>query len=77
MAGLGVRLYTDEMIDYVDFLRLDTVWKVAGREQAGIIVSHEIRDFGDLLRRVIWHLDQYTPAQQHDTLLWLGPGPRP
>jgi predicted nuclease of predicted toxin-antitoxin system len=123
MAGLGIRLYTDEMIDvrlasalrsrgydaescqeagrsnreipdedqltyatqqgraiftfnFLDFLPLDTAWKAAGRPHAGIIVSPEIHDVGELLRRMAWHLDQYTPAQQHDTLLWLGPGPR-
>jgi hypothetical protein len=122
MAGLGIRLYTDEMInpalakelqqrgydaescqeagrsnqgiedteqlsyaadqgrailtfDAADYLSLDVEWKAAGQQHAGIILSPRVRDPGELLRRVLWHLDQYTPAQQWDTLLWLGPGP--
>jgi hypothetical protein len=122
MAGLGIRLFTDEMIfpelpaelrrhgydaescveagrsgqaipdeaqlayatehgptlltfNKVDFLRLDRVWKAADRRHAGIIVSPQIEDLGELLRRVTWHLDTYAPEDQHDTLLWLGPVP--
>ena len=59
----------------VDFLRLDRVWKAADRRHAGIIVSPQIEDLGELLRRVTWHLDTYAPEDQHDTLLWLGPVP--
>jgi hypothetical protein len=54
-----------------DFLPLDAAWKAAGRQHAGIIVSPRIGDLGELLRRVIGHLDHYTRAQQHDTVLWL------
>jgi hypothetical protein len=122
MAGLGVRLFTDEMIfpdlpadlrrrgydaescaeagrsgqaisdeaqlayatergralltfNKSDFLHLDHVWKAAGRPHAGIIVSPQIEDPGELLHRVTWHLNTYAPADQYDTLLWLGPVP--
>jgi Domain of unknown function (DUF5615) len=122
MAGLGIWLFTDEMIfpdlpadlrrrgydaescaeagrsgqtisdeaqlayatdhgralltfNKVDFLRLDRVWKAAGRPHAGIIVSPQIDDLGELLRRLMWHLDTYAPVGQYDTLLWLGPAP--
>jgi hypothetical protein len=120
MAGLGIQLYTDEMIhprfvaelrrrgydvencqeaglsnrgipdpdqlayatnqgraiptfNYVDYLELDADWKDAGREHAGIIVSPYVADIGELLRRVIWHLDHYTRDQQHALVLWLNP----
>jgi hypothetical protein len=122
MAGLGIRLFTDEMIfpelpadlrrrgydaescaeagrsgqaipdeaqlayatehgrtlltfNKVDFLRLDRVWKAAGRPHAGIIVSPQIEDLRELLRRVRWHLDSYAQADQDDTLRWLAPVP--
>jgi Domain of unknown function (DUF5615) len=54
-----------------DFLRLDAHWKRAGREHAGIIVSVEVDDLGELIRRVERHLNTYPPSVQHDTLLWL------
>jgi hypothetical protein len=116
MAGLGIRLYTDEMVDtrlagelrkrgydaescreagrhdqgipdaeqleYAarqgrailtfdsgDYPRLDAEWKARGQQHAGIILSPWIGDVGELLRCVSWHLDHYTPGQQHDTLL--------
>ena len=122
MAGLGVRLFTDENIDpdvartlrsrgydaescheagranrripdeeqlsyavqrgrailsfdYVDFSRLDAIWKRTARRHAGIILSVEVRDVGELLRRVQRHLDTYPPEVQHDTLLWLESSP--
>jgi hypothetical protein len=122
VAGLGVRLYTDEHIfkdlaralrrraydaescqeagradqgisdeDHLahaaqrgraivtfnvsDFVRLDIDWKRAGRQHAGIIVSARVDDFGELLRRAERHLNTYPPDVQHDTLLWLDPGP--
>ncbi len=122
MAGLGVRLYTDEHIsgrlaralerrgydavscaeagradqgisdeaqlvyasqnsrailtsNHIDFLRLDAAWKRDGRQHAGIILSMEVQDIGELLRRVERHLDTYGPNLQHDTLLWLDSNP--
>jgi len=124
MAGLGIRLYTDEMVDIdlaaelrrrgydaesckeagrsnqgipdaeqlayaaqngravltfdiADYLSLDADWKAHGQQHAGIIISPWVRDPGELLRRVMWHLDQYAPEQQHDTLLWLSASPQP
>ncbi len=120
MAGVGLRLYTDENIDpelarvlsrrgydaescheasranrgiadevqlayaawhgrailtfnYLDFLHLGAAWKRRGRQHAGIIISHELADIGELLRRVQRHLDTYPPDVQHNTLLWLDP----
>jgi len=64
MAGLGIH-------------RLDQQWKAIGQQHEGIIVSPRILDLGELLRRAIWRLDPYTPAPQHDTLLWLSPSPSP
>ncbi len=58
-----------------DFLHLDRSWKTAQRAHAGIIVSPQIEDLGELLRRVVWHLDNYPPSAQYDTLLWLNPVP--
>jgi hypothetical protein len=122
MAGLGIRLFTDEMIfpelaselrrrgydaescveagrsgqaisdeaqlvyatqqgralltfNKTDFLHLDQAWKAARRASAGIIVSPQIEDLGELLRRVVWHLDNYSPSAQADMLLWLNPVP--
>src|SRR5436309_2913767 len=118
MAGLGVRVYTDEHIfkdlakalrdrgfdaescqeagranqdladeqqlayaasqgrailtfDVGDYQHLEREWKAASRQHAGIILSREIRDLGELLRRVQRHLDTYGLDVQHDTLLWL------
>lgn len=118
MAGLGVRIYTDELIDPAlaielrkrgydamscheakrnnqrisdrdqlifaahdgrailtnntrDFVPLDVRWKRQGRSHAGITVYAGVPPLGDLLRRVIRHLDTTTPEMQHDTLLWL------
>jgi hypothetical protein len=124
MAGLGIRLFTDEMINtalapelrrhgydaescaeagraglqvpdepqleyaadhgrailtfnMTDFVPLDRAWKAAGREHAGIIVAPEIQDLRHLLRCVQRHLDTYSPAEQHNLLLWLDTSPVP
>jgi hypothetical protein len=118
VAGLGIRLYLDEMIhtrlaealrsagyhalhceeaglsnqivpdayqleyaarerrailtfNVLDFPTLDAQWKAARRHHAGIIVSAEIRDLGELLRRTRRHLDTVSPAEQDDIPLWL------
>ncbi len=54
-----------------DFIQLDHDWKAAGRSHAGIIVAPRIDDLGELLRRVVRHLDIVSPELQRDTLLWL------
>jgi hypothetical protein len=59
-----------------DFVRIDAEWKRTGRQHAGIVVTPESDDFGELLRRVVRHLDTYSPDIQHDTLIWLEPAPR-
>ncbi len=118
MAGLGIRLYIDEMIparlarelrrrgydveschdvgrgnraipdedqlvyatdegrailtfNMVDYVPLDSAWKQAGRQHAGIVVSPAIDDLGTLPRCVQRHLDTYTGEMQRDLLLWL------
>ena len=118
MAGLGIRLYTDEQIfkglakalrdrgydaescqeagranqdlsdeqqlayaasqgrailtfNMGDYQALERAWKAAGRQHVGIILSPEVKDFGELLRRVQRHLDTVAPEVQHDILLWL------
>ena len=118
MAGLGIRLFTDEMIspdlavglrrqgyDVVscdesgrsrqrmsddqqllyassvgravltfnarDYVAIDRRWKDEGRHHAGIIVSQQVNDLGELFRRVKWHLDVVKPGVQDDVLLWL------
>jgi hypothetical protein len=118
MAGLGVAIYTDELIDPAlavqlrslgydavschetgrnnrrisdrdqlayaanderailtnnvrDFVPIDIRWKRQGRSHAGIVVYAGVPAFGELLRRVIYHLNTTTPEMQHDTVLWL------
>ena len=55
-----------------DFSLLDTHWKMSGKVHAGIIVYAGIASFGELLRRVVIHLDTIARETQYDTLLWLG-----
>jgi len=120
MAGLGVAIYTDELVNPAlavrlrslgydavschetgrsnqrisdrdqlayttdderailtnnvrDFVPLDMRWKRQGRSHAGIVVYAGVPAFGELLRRVIRHLNATTPEVQHDTVLWLPP----
>lgn len=54
-----------------DFVSLNVRWKRLGRLHAGIIVYAGVPSFGELLRRVIRHLDATAPEAQYDTLLWL------
>ncbi len=54
-----------------DFVPLDARWKRQGRSHAGIVTYAGVPPFGELLRRVIRHLDATTLGMQHDTLLWL------
>ena len=54
-----------------DFVPLDARWKRQGGSHAGIVVYTGVPPFGDLLRRVIRHLDAPAPETQQDTALWL------
>ena len=118
MAGLGITVYTDELVDPVlavelrkrgydvlschearrinqklsdpdqlayatererailtnnqrDFVPLDARWKRQGRTHAGIMLYTGFPPIGDLLRRVIAHLDSVEPDIQRDTVLWV------
>lgn len=118
MAGLGIRLFTDEMIfpslapelrrlgydaescpeakrsyqkisDYSQlayatqedrtiltfnrrhFVRLDRDWHARGRRHGGIIISDQVSDFHELVRRVRLHLDTVEDRVQRGRLLWL------
>jgi len=118
MAGLGIAVYTDELVDPAlaielrkrgydvlscheagrinqkindrdqliyaanherailtnnkrDFLPLDVRWKRQGRVHAGMMLYTGFPSLGDLLRRVIAHLDRVEPETQHDTVLWI------
>lgn len=118
MAGLGISIYTDELVDPAlavhlrnrgydavscherghnnrrisdrdqlayaasdgrailtnnvrDFIPLDVRWKRQGRSHAGVVVYAGVPPFGELLRRVIRHLDATDPEAQHDTVFWL------
>ena len=119
MAGLGIRLFTDEMINprlasrhgqgydietsqragrsnlrisddaqlaYAtqqgraiftfnarEFTDRDRRWKAQGRRHAGIVVSEQITDLDELIRRVKQHLDTVSPSEQDDKLLALAP----
>ncbi len=46
-------------------------WKRQGRSHVGIVVYADVPPFGELLHRVIRHLNATTPEMQHDTVLWL------
>ncbi len=54
-----------------DFAPLDARRKRQGRAHAGIVRYAGFPPVGELLRRVIAHLDATEPAAQHDTLRWL------
>ena len=56
-----------------DYVPLDVAWKANNQQHAGIIASPKIADLGELLRRVVNHLDTTDPEVQRDTLLWLAP----
>ena len=60
-----------------DFYQRDAAWRAAGRAHDGIIVSAEITDLGELLRRTRLHLDTYPPSAQDNNILWLPPDPGP
>jgi hypothetical protein len=54
-----------------DYVPLDRRWQASGREHAGIILSTQTNDVGELLRRVESHLRTCDPAIQRNCLLWL------
>jgi predicted nuclease of predicted toxin-antitoxin system len=61
--------------NHVDFVRIDAAWKRGGQQHAGIVLSPEVQDIGELLRRVERYLNTYPTDVQHDTLLWLDSSP--
>lgn len=118
MAGLGVRVYTDEMISSAlsvelrkrgydalscheagrsnqrlsdpaqlavaasegrailtenvrDYVPLDVQRKRRSRTHAGIMLYADDPPLGELLRRVIAHLDAFPSDVQRDTVLWI------
>jgi len=50
---------------------LDARWKRQGRAHVGIVLYSDFPPIGELLRRVIAHLDTTEPDMQRDTVLWL------
>jgi len=52
---------------------LDARWKAAGRQHGGIILSEQIIDVEELIRRVQAHLDTVDPTDQVDAVLTLEP----
>ena len=52
------------------FVRLDARWRTLGREHFGIVLSPQLA-LGELVRRVKFHLDSYTPEYQYNTVLHL------
>lgn len=54
-----------------DFVPLAVRWKRQGREHAGMMLYTGFPPVGELLRRVIAHLDSTEPETQRDTVLWL------
>jgi hypothetical protein len=118
MAGLGIHVFTDEMVNprlatallrqgydaencqragranqgisdeqqvmyatqqgrailtfnVADFEQLDRRWKARGLAHHGIIVSAQITNLQELIRRVKLHLDTYSPADQHNAVFEL------
>ncbi len=54
-----------------DFVPLAVRWKRQGRAHAGMMLYTGFPPLGDLLRRVIAHLDRTEPEAQRDTVLWI------
>jgi Domain of unknown function (DUF5615) len=54
-----------------DFERLDRRWKALGLIHGGIIVSPQIRNLTELIRRVQLHLDTVPTSHQWNALLEL------
>jgi len=64
----GRAILTNNIRDYVP---LDVRWKRQGRIHAGMMLYANFPPLGDLLRRVIAHLDAVEPETQHDAALWI------
>ena len=56
-----------------DFIPLARAWYMAGREQAGIVISEQMsqRRFGELLRRVLRFLTALTAEEMRNRVLFL------
>lgn len=67
-VSLGRTILTNNI---KDFAPLDVQWKQQGRVHAGIMLYATTPSFSELLRRVIAHLETFTPEMQHDTVLWI------
>ena len=65
-AGRAILTYNGQ-----DYVRLDGLWKAAGKRHAGIIVVSRRLSQTRLLPYVVRHLDTVPPDVQDDMLLWL------
>ena len=54
--------------DSTDFELLHAEWRANGRRHGGIIVSAQVIDLEELIRRVRMHLDTVDPIDQADAL---------
>jgi len=68
VAEHGRAILTNNVRDYIP---LDAHWKRQGQMHVGIITYAGVPPIGELLRRVIAHLNITEPEMQHDTVLWL------
>ena len=67
-AEHGRAILTNNVRDYIP---LDAHWKRQGQMHAGIITYAGVPSIGELLRRVIAHLDVTEFDAQYGTVLWL------
>jgi len=66
--GMAILTYNAQ-----DFIPLARAWYFAGREHAGIIISEQfsVRQFGELLGRVLRLLDSLTADEMYNQLVFL------